>query len=106
MSLDTLLDGVEASYVVAFCDGGYTTKLALEDVRDRKAWIAYEYEGSRSAQSTAGRRGCSSPILYFWKSAKWVRGIELRGDDRPGFWEGYGYHNYGDLWNEQRYAGD
>ena len=46
------------------------------------------------------------PHLYFWKSAKWVRGIELRQDDQPGFWEAYGYHNYGDPWQEQRYAGD
>src|SRR5689334_15077162 len=46
------------------------------------------------------------PHLYFWKSAKWVRGIELRQDDLPGFWENYGYHNYGDPWKEQRYAGD
>ena len=46
------------------------------------------------------------PHLYFWKSAKWVRGLELREDDQPGFWENYGYHNYGDPWKEQRYAGD
>ena len=46
------------------------------------------------------------PHLYFWKSAKWVRGIELRNDDQPGFWEEYGYHNYGDPWKEQRYSGD
>jgi DMSO/TMAO reductase YedYZ molybdopterin-dependent catalytic subunit len=46
------------------------------------------------------------PHLYLWKSAKWVRGLELREEDGPGFWEGYGYHNYGDPWKEQRYAGD
>ena len=46
------------------------------------------------------------PHLYFWKSAKWLRGLELRGEDEPGFWEGYGYHNYGDPWQEQRYQGD
>jgi DMSO/TMAO reductase YedYZ molybdopterin-dependent catalytic subunit len=46
------------------------------------------------------------PHLYFWKSAKWVRGLELRQDDEPGFWERYGYHNYGDPWKEQRYVGD
>ena len=44
--------------------------------------------------------------LYFWKSAKWVRGLALRVEDEPGFWEGYGYHNYGDPWKEQRYWGD
>jgi DMSO/TMAO reductase YedYZ molybdopterin-dependent catalytic subunit len=46
------------------------------------------------------------PHLYFWKSAKWVRGLELRIDDEAGFWESYGYHKYGDPWREQRYAGD
>jgi len=46
------------------------------------------------------------PHLYFWKSAKWVRGLELLDHDEPGFWESYGYHIYGDAWKEQRYAGD
>ena len=46
------------------------------------------------------------PHLYFWKSAKWVRGLTLTVADEPGFWEGYGYHNYGDPWREQRYQGD
>ena len=46
------------------------------------------------------------PHLYFWKSAKWVRGLELRDHDEPGFWETYGYHMYGDPWREQRYSGD
>ena len=58
---------------------------------------------SRSSPSTAGPARLLVPHLYFWKSAKWVRGIELRDDDEPGFWEGYGYHNYGDPWKEQRY---
>ena len=45
--------------------------------------------------------------LYFWKSAKWVRGLELMDHDEPGFWETYGgYHMYGDPWKEQRYSGD
>ena len=46
------------------------------------------------------------PHLYFWKSAKWVRGLELAATDEPGFWELNGYHNYGDPWQEQRYWGD
>ena len=46
------------------------------------------------------------PHLYFWKSAKWVRGLELRAEDEAGFWEYYGYHKYGDPWKEQRYRGD
>jgi DMSO/TMAO reductase YedYZ molybdopterin-dependent catalytic subunit len=108
VSLDTLLDGVEttAAYVLAFCDGGYTTNLPLEDLTGGKAWIAYEYEGGPLPAEHGGPARLLVPHLYFWKSAKWVRGIELRQDDEPGFWEGYGYHNYGDPWKEQRYRGD
>jgi DMSO/TMAO reductase YedYZ molybdopterin-dependent catalytic subunit len=108
VSLDTLLDGVEADagYLLAFCDGGYTTNLPLEDVAGGKAWIAYEYEGAPLASEHGGPARLLVPHLYFWKSAKWVRGLELRDDDEPGFWETYGYHNYGDPWKEQRYRGD
>ncbi|HWX08381.1 MAG TPA: sulfite oxidase-like oxidoreductase, partial [Gaiellaceae bacterium] len=108
VSLDTLLEGVEtaAGYVLAFCDGGYTTNLPLEDVTGGKAWIAYEYEGAPLAPEHGGPARLLVPHLYFWKSAKWVRGLELRTDDEPGFWEMYGYHNYGDPWKEQRYRGD
>jgi DMSO/TMAO reductase YedYZ molybdopterin-dependent catalytic subunit len=108
VSLDTLLDGVETegSYVLAFCDGGYTSNLPLDDVRDGKAWVAYEFDGAPLLPEHGGPARLLVPRHYFWKSAKWVRGIELRGDDTPGFWEGYGYHNYGDPWKEQRYWGD
>jgi DMSO/TMAO reductase YedYZ molybdopterin-dependent catalytic subunit len=108
VSLDALLDGIDtnARHVVAFSDGGYTTNLPLADVRDGKAWVAYQYEGEPLAAAHGGPARLLVPHLYFWKSAKWVRGIELRQDDQPGFWEGYGYHNYGDPWKEQRYAGD
>ena len=106
--LDALLDGVDASaeYMLAFCDGGYTTNLPLEDVRDGNAWIAYEYADEPLDPEHGGPARLLVPRHYFWKSAKWVRGIELSQDDRPGFWEGYGYHNYGDPWKEQRYTGD
>ena len=108
VSLDTLLDGVQttADYVLAFCDGGYTTNLPLEDLTGGKAWIAYEYEGEPLAAEHGGPARLLVPHLYFWKSAKWVRGLELRSDDEPGFWETYGYHMYGDPWKEQRYRGD
>jgi DMSO/TMAO reductase YedYZ molybdopterin-dependent catalytic subunit len=108
VSVDTLLDGVEtaAGYVVAFCDGGYTTNPPLEDVTGGKAWIAYEYQGAPLDPEHGGPARLLVPHLYFWKSAKWVRGLELRDDDEPGFWETYGYHNYGDPWKEQRYRGD
>jgi DMSO/TMAO reductase YedYZ molybdopterin-dependent catalytic subunit len=108
VSLDTLLQAVQtdAGYVLAFCDGGYTTNLPLEDLTPGKAWIAYEYDGRPLEPEHGGPARLVVPHLYFWKSAKWVRGIELRDRDEPGFWETYGYHNYGDPWREQRYQGD
>ena len=108
VSIDTLLDGVETSaeFVVAFSDGGYTTNLPLEDVTGGKAWVAFGYDGEPLEPEHGGPARLLVPHLYFWKSAKWVRGLQLRSDDEPGFWEGYGYHNYGDPWREQRYAGD
>ena len=108
VSLETLLDGVDTSaeYVLAFCDGGYTSNLPLADIRAGKAWIAYEYEDEPLDPEHGGPARLLVPRHYFWKSAKWVRGIELRLDDTPGFWEAYGYHNYGDPWKEQRYRGD
>jgi DMSO/TMAO reductase YedYZ molybdopterin-dependent catalytic subunit len=108
VSVDTLLAGVETSadYVVAYCDGGYTTNLPLEDVTGGKAWVVYEYDGEALVPEHGGPARLLVPHLYFWKSAKWVRGLELTPEDRPGFWESLGYHNYGDPRLEQRYAGD
>jgi DMSO/TMAO reductase YedYZ molybdopterin-dependent catalytic subunit len=68
--------------------------------------VAYEYDDEPLDPEHGGPARLLVPHLYFWKSAKWLRGIELRHEDTPGFWEGYGYHNYGDPWKEQRYAGD
>jgi DMSO/TMAO reductase YedYZ molybdopterin-dependent catalytic subunit len=106
--LDTLLENVvsEAEYLTAFSDGGYTTNLALDDVSDGKAWVAYEYDGAPLEPEHGGPARLLVPHLYFWKSAKWIRGLRLTPDDEPGFWETYGYHNHGDPWLEQRYQGD
>jgi DMSO/TMAO reductase YedYZ molybdopterin-dependent catalytic subunit len=108
VSVDTLLDGAEteAQYVSAWCDDGYRTNLPLEDVTGGQAWIAYEYGGEPLDPEHGGPARLLVPHLYFWKSAKWVRGLELLIEDRPGFWETAGYHNYGDPWKEQRYEGD
>ncbi len=108
VSIDVLLDGVDtaAEHVLAYCDGGYTTNLPLEDVTGGRAWLAFGYDAEPLDPEHGGPVRLLVPHLYFWKSAKWVRGIELRLDDQPGFWERYGYHNYGDPWREQRYAGD
>jgi DMSO/TMAO reductase YedYZ molybdopterin-dependent catalytic subunit len=108
ISFDTLLDGIdtEGMHISAWCDGGYTTNLPLEDVVHGKAWVAYEFDGEPLAPEHGGPARLLVPHLYFWKSAKWIRGVDLRLHDEPGFWERYGYHNYGDPWKEQRYQGD
>jgi DMSO/TMAO reductase YedYZ molybdopterin-dependent catalytic subunit len=108
VSIDTLLASIEteAKYVTAWSDGGYTTNLALEDLTGGRAWVAYEYDGKPLDPEHGGPARLLVPHLYFWKSAKWVRGLRLTRDDKPGFWENYGYHNHGDPWLEQRYQGD
>jgi DMSO/TMAO reductase YedYZ molybdopterin-dependent catalytic subunit len=108
VTIDTLLSDVESSadYVMAHSFGGYTTNLPLEDLSDGKAWVAYEYEGEALAPEHGGPARLLVPHLYFWKSAKWVRGLRMMPADEPGFWESAGYHSYGDPWREQRYWGD
>ena len=108
VSVDTLLEGTEtgAGYVSAFCDGGYTTNLPIEDVMDGKAWVAFAFGGEPLEAEHGGPARLLVPHLYFWKSAKWVRGLRLLDQDEPGFWETNGYHNRGDPWLEQRYWGD
>jgi DMSO/TMAO reductase YedYZ molybdopterin-dependent catalytic subunit len=108
VSVDTLLKDVPtaAEFVMAHSYGGYTTNLPLEDVTGGKAWVAYAFGGEPLGPEHGGPARLLVPHLYFWKSAKWVSGLELRYEDEPGFWEGYGYNNYGDPWREQRYAGD
>lgn len=86
--------------------GDYTTNLPLDDLADGKAWVVFEFDGKPLPAAHGGPARLLVPHLYFWKSAKWVNGIELRPEDRPGFWEGLGYHSYGDPWQEQRYVGD
>ncbi|MFD1504738.1 sulfite oxidase-like oxidoreductase [Georgenia yuyongxinii] len=108
VSLDTLLDAVatRAEYAVAFSDGGYTTNLPLADLRGGRAWVVDTYDGAPLHPEHGGPARLLVPHLYFWKSAKWVRGIVLSTHDEPGFWETFGYHNRGDPWRQQRYAGD
>jgi DMSO/TMAO reductase YedYZ molybdopterin-dependent catalytic subunit len=108
VSVDTLLAQVEhdATYVLAFCDGGYSSNLPITDVAGGQAWVAFGYDGQPLESEHGGPARLLVPHLYFWKSAKWVRGLELLDHDMPGFWETYGYHIYGDPWREQRYAGD
>jgi DMSO/TMAO reductase YedYZ molybdopterin-dependent catalytic subunit len=108
VSVDRLLGAVnsEAEYLTAWSDGGYTTNLAREDVTDGRAWVVYQFDGEALEAEHGGPVRLLVPHLYFWKSAKWVRGLRMTVADEPGFWEGYGYHNHGDPWLEQRYQGD
>jgi DMSO/TMAO reductase YedYZ molybdopterin-dependent catalytic subunit len=108
VSVDRLLDAItsEAEYLTAWSDGGYTTNLSREDVTGGKAWVVYQFDGQALEAEHGGPVRLLVPHLYFWKSAKWLRGLRLTADDEPGFWEGYGYHNHGDPWLEQRYQGD
>ncbi|MEZ0115695.1 DMSO/TMAO reductase YedYZ molybdopterin-dependent catalytic subunit [Catenulispora sp. EB89] len=108
VSLDTLLADVEteAEYALVHSYGGYTTNLPLKDLLDGQAWIAYGYDGRDLTPEHGGPARLLVPHLYLWKSAKWVRGIQLLVKDEPGFWESAGYHDYGDPWREQRYQGD
>lgn len=110
VSLDRLFEQVEldpaARYLTAFCDGGYTTNLPLPDVLNGQAFVAYQYAGQPLTPEHGGPARLVVPHLYFWKSAKWVRGLQLMETDAPGFWESLGYHNHGDPWQEERYSGD
>jgi DMSO/TMAO reductase YedYZ molybdopterin-dependent catalytic subunit len=95
-----------AAYVMAFCDGGYTANLPIEDLLGGKAMVTWEYDGEPLEPEHGGPARLLVPHLYFWKSAKWVRGLRFMEDNEPGFWETHGYHTYGDPWREQRYDGD
>jgi DMSO/TMAO reductase YedYZ molybdopterin-dependent catalytic subunit len=105
VSLDTLFADVDTSnaYVLVHCYGGYTTNMPLEDLLGGKAWIATEFEGAPLDPEHGGPARLLVPHLYFWKSAKWVKGLRMVPTDEPGFWEQNGYHIYGDPWREQRY---
>jgi DMSO/TMAO reductase YedYZ molybdopterin-dependent catalytic subunit len=106
--VDALLDGVElrGGFAVAECDGGYTTNLALDDLTGGKSWLVDTYDGQPLPPEHGGPARLLVPHLYFWKSAKWVRRLRITDRNEPGFWETLGYHDRGDPWREQRYAGD
>jgi DMSO/TMAO reductase YedYZ molybdopterin-dependent catalytic subunit len=108
VSLDTILAGMntDAEYALVHSYGDYSTNLPLEDLMNKQAWIAFRFDDEDLAPVHGGPARLLVPHLYFWKSAKWVRGMTLMHEDKPGFWENFGYHNYGDPWREQRYVGD
>ena len=91
------------AYAFVHSYGDYTTNLPLKDLQHHQAWIAFRFDGKDLPPEHGGPARLLVPHLYLWKSAKWVRGITLLQQDKPGFWEGLGYNNYGDPWREQRY---
>ncbi|GAB4587688.1 hypothetical protein Ntsu_55200 [Nocardia sp. IFM 10818] len=108
VSFDILLENVETqaefAYITSY--GGYTTNLPLADLIDGQAWIVHTYGGQDLHPEHGGPARLLVPHLYLWKSAKWVKSIQLLDHDESGFWETAGYHSYGDPWREQRYQGD
>jgi DMSO/TMAO reductase YedYZ molybdopterin-dependent catalytic subunit len=108
VSLDTLFADIktDASYTLVRSYGDYTTNVPLKDLLNKQSWIAFRYDDQDLAPEHGGPARLLVPHLYLWKSAKWVQGMTLMHEDKPGFWEGLGYHIYGDPWREQRYSGD
>jgi DMSO/TMAO reductase YedYZ molybdopterin-dependent catalytic subunit len=110
VSVDTLLQNVQldasSRYVMAFSDGGYTANVPLAEMVNGQAFVAYEFAGKPLAPEHGGPARLVVPHLYFWKSAKWVRGLRFMDHDEAGFWESLGYNMHGDPWREERYSGD
>lgn len=96
----------EAEFVVVQAAGGFTTNLTLDDFFQPDVLFALRHDGRPLTPEHGYPVRLVVPRLYFWKSAKWVTGIEFVQEDRPGFWESAGYHNHGDPWSEERYSGD
>ncbi|MBP1300386.1 molybdopterin-dependent oxidoreductase [Curtobacterium sp. 1310] len=105
VSLDRLFADVETS--LDFCTvhsfGGYTTNVPRAELLGGRSWIAFEADGAPLIPEHGGPARLLVPHLYFWKSAKWVRGIVMQAEDEPGFWENAGYNMHGDPWKEERY---
>ena len=95
-----------AAYIMGHAEHGYTANLPLADVLLDESLVVYEYEGEAIEPIHGGPVRLLVPHLYFWKSPKWLRGLELRTTDAPGFWEQNGYNMYGDPFLEQRFWGD
>ena len=110
VSLDTLFEHValdpRVQYVLVDCYGDYSTNVPLPEAVSGQAFVAYAYEGKPLEAQHGGPARLVVPHLYFWKSAKWIRGLRLEERDKPGFWETFGYHIHGDPWKEERYSGD
>jgi DMSO/TMAO reductase YedYZ molybdopterin-dependent catalytic subunit len=93
-----------ARFVVAHAEQGFTANLPLAALDEENAMVCYEADGEPLAAEHGGPVRLLVPSRYFWKSAKWLTGLELVAADEPGFWERYGYHNDADPWQEERYG--
>jgi len=93
-----------ARFVVAHAEHGFTANSPLSAIEDDDALVVYEADGEPLTPDHGWPARLFVPTKYFWKSAKWLRGLELRAADQPGFWERYGYHNDADFWKEERYS--
>ncbi len=93
-----------ARFVMQYAEGDYTTNLPLKELLREDVVLAYRYNGEPLEPDHGGPLRMVVPHLYFWKSAKWLTGLEFMTEDRPGFWERYGYHNHGDPWKEERFG--
>jgi DMSO/TMAO reductase YedYZ molybdopterin-dependent catalytic subunit len=93
-----------ARFAIAHAEQGYTANVPLEALEDEHALIVYEADGAPLTPEHGRPVRLFIPTKYFWKSAKWLRGIELSTIDKPGFWERYGYNNNADFWKEERYG--
>jgi DMSO/TMAO reductase YedYZ molybdopterin-dependent catalytic subunit len=96
--------GDSARFVIAHAEAGFTANVPLAAIEDEHALVAYEADGEPLTAEHGWPLRLLVPSRYFWKSAKWLRGLELSAVDRPGFWERYGYHNDADYWREERYG--
>ena len=94
----------EAKHVMIHSYGGYTTNLSLADLDLPTNLLAHTHNGESLTKDHGWPLRLVVPHLYFWKSAKWVRGLQFMPDEQPGFWEMYGYHIRGDPWKEERYS--
>jgi DMSO/TMAO reductase YedYZ molybdopterin-dependent catalytic subunit len=93
-----------ARFVLAHAEQGFTSNVPLEAIEDGNSLLAYEADGEPLTPDHGWPLRLVVPTRYFWKSAKWLRGLELRSTDEQGFWERYGYHNDADYWKEERYG--
>jgi DMSO/TMAO reductase YedYZ molybdopterin-dependent catalytic subunit len=94
----------EAHFVVAHAEQGFTSNVPLAVLEDEHALVAWAADGEPLTPDHGWPLRLVAPSRYFWKSAKWLRGLEIRSNDKPGFWERYGYHNDADYWKEERYG--